>query len=164
MIYYHKGCAIEYAKEMAQTKKVLLMHGCNNIRAWGSGFVLALNKHWNRPMERYVRDHSCVLGDIQYVKVEENLWVVNAITQNGCGTDTIHHLDRHIETCPFKYDALISCCRKVQSDINLIEFNTNTEACVVMPKIGAGLGGGNWPVIARLIEDCITSDTYVCEL
>ncbi len=161
MIYYHKGCAIEYAKELALKNPVILMHGCNNIGAWGSGFVLAINKHWLSPRNRFLERSKIGfnLGEVDYVKVQSNLWVANCVTQNNCGVD--HLPGTSIETCPFKYDALVSCCLKVN---NAIKATKNPEVwSVVMPKIGAGLGGGNWTAISRLIEDCLETPTYVCE-
>ena len=93
---------IEYLKDDATQPKadngnaILLIHCCNDIGAWGAGFVLAINKRWSTP-EAHYRDWSVgrspgvnppfALGNVQVVQVEQRLFIGNMIGQHGIGPD-----------------------------------------------------------------------------
>ena len=74
---------------------------------------------------------SRTLGEIQCVKINDNLSVVNMIAQRGVSWMN--------ESPPIRYDALEKC-------LNQIEIKE-----VHMPRIGCGLAGGNWNEIEKII-------------
>lgn len=65
----------------------IITHICNDIGGWGKGFVLALSKKWKIPEEAYRQWHRSQedfqLGMVQFVKVEEDIYIANMIGQHG---------------------------------------------------------------------------------
>lgn len=122
---------------------MVLVHVCNDVGGWGAGFVLALSRRWKSPEREYrawakASDGSFVLGAVQFVEVEPEMWVANLIGQHGT---------RHTEEGPpVRYDAI----RKGLGTV--AEFATRNGASVHMPRIGAGLAGGDWSTIEGIIE------------
>ena len=97
------------------------------------------------------------LGESQYVPVrdygnrlEEPLVVANMIAQHGNSTPTYRAVD---------YDALRRCLH------NLAGAAWFAGATVHMPRIGCGLGGGDWETVSAIIEDEINRiPVYVYDL
>jgi O-acetyl-ADP-ribose deacetylase (regulator of RNase III) len=122
-----------------------IIHICNNVGAWGAGFVMALRKQWPRAEAQYHAWYNAGpkipyplrLGHVQFVKVDEDLAVGNMIAQDGIG--------RHPTKPPIRYDALIDCLIVVR------EKAQKWNASVHLPRIGAGLAGGNWTIIEQLL-------------
>jgi len=132
----------------------IIMHVCNNCipGKWGSGFVLALSRKWSSPEDEYrkwsVTGKSCrqtfALGSVQFVQVEEDLFVANMIAQAGVG--------RRGGKIPLRYQALEQCLKKVY------DFAVAKGASVHCPyKMGADRAGGNWELIKEMIVSCICS-------
>lgn len=118
----------------------IICHVCNNIGAWGAGFVLALSRKWKEPEQDYrnwFKNGTPKLGDVQFSTVGEDLFVANMIGQHGCGWN--------IKIPPIRYDAVMQCLEKVA------EFAVKKNCSVHMPKIGCGLAGGTWDKIEPLI-------------
>ena len=114
----------------------LIPHICNDIGAWGSGFVLAVSKKWSEPEQVYRNALPVYLGDVQYVLVEAEIVVVNMMAQRG------------IQGPPPLVDyGWLSLCLE-----NVRRHAWKHNATVHMPKIGAGLGGGDWDVIKGIIQ------------
>lgn len=127
----------------------IIVHVCNDIGGWGKGFVVAISKRWKEPEESYRRwykdgdDTPFALGEIQFVSVEDDLWIANLIGQRG--------IRRSGGEPPVRYDAIRSGLRKVA------EFADEQSASVHMPRIGCGLAGGSWPQIELLIQETLIS-------
>lgn len=139
----------------------IIVHCCNNLGAWGSGFVVALSKKWPEPEGAYRRLFDSVkddpgkrtaagpfrrslLGSTQIVRVdgepgEHDIWVANVIGQDGV-IDPVHNPK------PLSYEALGCGLRHVA------DFARLHEATVHMPRIGCGLAGGSWAVVEGIIE------------
>jgi O-acetyl-ADP-ribose deacetylase (regulator of RNase III) len=121
----------------------LIVHCCNNIGAWGLGFVLALNKRWKEPHDAYIawsEDKSLFkLGEVQFVEVEKDIVVANMIGQHGIGS--------YGDKKPIRYDAIDEGLQKISKFA--LEHNYSIHA----PKFGSGLAGGDWKVIEELIID-----------
>ena len=127
--------------------KKLLIHVCNDIGAWGAGFVLALSRRWKEPERMYHQWHrrnkGFKLGKEQYVKVEPDIVVVNMIGQKDIRTKG--------GVSPIRYGAISRCLDKVAEAASL------NGASVHAPKFGAGLAGGSWPKIEAIIIDKLCS-------
>jgi O-acetyl-ADP-ribose deacetylase (regulator of RNase III) len=137
-INYVKGDA---TKPQSAGKKIVA-HVCNNIRAWGAGFVLALSKRWKMPEERYRSSESSLeLGTVQFIPVTEDVIVANMVAQEG--------LKRRSTDIPLRYESLRECLAKVADFAN---FNS---CSVHMPRIGCGLAGGEWYKVEKIIEDTL---------
>lgn len=119
---------------------VFIPHVCNDVGAWGAGFVLALSAKWREPEEVYRGQfklkQQCSLGDSHYVMVEAGrISVVNMIAQCGVG---------FLGSRPcIRYGALARCLGTLALEANGFE--------VHMPRIGSGLAGGDWEAIEALI-------------
>lgn len=146
----------------------IIAHVCNDIGAWGRGFVLSLSQRWPMPELAYRRwyqeqerllvlpDHSgkvlrkpLRLGEVMYVPVVsdnpsvEKLYVANMIGQQGI-------MARNgVE--PIRYDALRTCLGDVAS------FAIKESASVHMPRIGCGLAGGKWETVEEIINSTLVA-------
>ncbi len=133
----------------------IIVHICNDIGGWGKGFVMAISKRWKEPELKY-RDwfktkESFELGQVQFVKVENEIWVANLIGQHKINKDENGN-------APIRYDAILSGLELVG------KFAIEKNATVHMPRIGCGLAGGNWNEIEPLIEKTLMTngiETYV---
>lgn len=123
----------------------LIAHICNDIGGWGRGFVTAISRRWREPEARYRAwargddPQPFALGEVQFVAVEPDLWVANLIGQHG--------VRRRGGDPPIRYEAVRAGLRRVAA------FALEQAAAVHMPRIGAGLAGGDWAVIAAIIEE-----------
>ena len=125
----------------------IIVHVCNDIGGWGKGFVVAISKRWKAP-EKQFRDwfasgEGFDLGEVQFVKVEDDLWIANLIGQhkirrNGSGKP------------PVRYEAIESGLEKVS--IKALELG----ASIHMPRIGCGLAGGKWEMIESIIDKTLS--------
>lgn len=117
----------------------LIVHCCNNVPAWGSGFVVALSKRWDAPERKYREWGEYRLGSIQFVRVVDDVWVANIIGQDGVGIgqDGIP---------PVRYEAL----RK--GFAQAARWCRDRGATAHMPRIASGLAGGDWALVEQLIE------------
>jgi O-acetyl-ADP-ribose deacetylase (regulator of RNase III) len=149
-INYIKGDA---TNPQGEGKKIIC-HICNDVGAWGAGFVLAVSKKWIAPEITYrnenVRDLK--LGDVQFVSVEDDIIVANMIAQRGVGYDFSSGRP------PIRYNALHMCLVKVN------DWACKIGATLHMPKIGCGLGGGQWKIIEQIIQDVVSVDVTVYDL
>jgi O-acetyl-ADP-ribose deacetylase (regulator of RNase III) len=126
----------------------IIVHICNDIGAWGAGFVLAVSKRWKTPESEYKKLFKAKpypkLGYIQFVQTEEDIYVANLIGQR-------HIAPNKKGNPPIRYDAVELGLKK------LSEFAKSIGASVHMPRIGCGLAGGSWEKIEPLIEK------HICE-
>lgn len=125
---------------------VIIAHVCNDVGAWGSGFVLAISKRWKEPETQFRRWHKgtlldpppFALGEVQFVPVAATITIANMIAQHGIRSkDGIP---------PIRYPAL------GQALAILADEALRTGACVHMPRIGCGLAGGTWDRVEPLIQ------------
>ena len=121
----------------------MIVHVCNDIGAWGKGFVMAISNRWPEPESQYRKWHreketnDFGLGAVQFVQVEDDLWVANMVGQ--------HDVRPTKQGPPIRYDAVEECLGKVGDKA------LSLNATVHMPRIGCGLAGGKWEVIEPII-------------
>ncbi len=128
----------------------VIVHVCNDLGAWGRGFVLALSRRWPDPERRYRAWYRgeepgapFALGEVQFVEVEAALWVANLVGQHG--------IRRAGGRPPVRYEA-------IRAGLQLVaEFARATGASVHMPRIGAGLAGGRWEEIEVIVRAELTA-------
>lgn len=140
MIEYIKGDATR--PDTSDGKTHVIAHVCNNLNAWGRGFVLAISKRWAEPEKAYrsafQREELPALGEGQVVHVERNLFVANLIAQNGFASKKKPEV--------IDYVALEVC---------LNELAKLKPGHVHMPRIGCGLGGGTWDKVEPIIQSAL---------
>lgn len=158
------GDLIQLAKE---GKFDVIAHGCNCMSTMGAGIAPQMAKAFGCDrfeMELGGRDIN-KLGNIDYqtfVLGEKTIWsledaknnrnepeltVVNAYTQYNYGRN---HKDG--ATAPFDYEAFTLCMRKINSIFG--------GKHIGLPKIGAGLAGGDWDRIEKIID----AELWFCEV
>lgn len=118
----------------------IIAHCCNNIGAWGAGFVLAISKRWDKPEIDYLNLDNYLLGYAQYVEVETDITVVNIIGQEGISFKNGNP--------PIRYNAI------EKGFENIANFVKDSSTSIHMPRIGCGLAGGNWLIMEKIIEKC----------
>jgi O-acetyl-ADP-ribose deacetylase (regulator of RNase III) len=120
----------------------IIVHVCNDVGGWGKGFVMAISKRWPEPEKQYREwfksKEGFLLGEVQFVQVESELWVANLIGQHKINQDESGNP-------PIRYDAILKGLNKVQV------FAAKLGASIHMPRIGCGLAGGTWDKIEPLI-------------
>jgi O-acetyl-ADP-ribose deacetylase (regulator of RNase III) len=123
----------------------IIVHVCNDIGAWGRGFVLAISKRWSEPERRYRAWHAgkegqpFALGEVQLVQVSESVWVANLVGQRDIRESN--------GAPPVRYDAIRTGLQKVALEARRL------QASVHMPRIGCGLAGGDWEVVGKIVEE-----------
>jgi O-acetyl-ADP-ribose deacetylase (regulator of RNase III) len=135
MLTYVKGDATQ---PQGDGRKIIV-HCCNDRGAWGSGFVVALSRRWPEPEAKYRSCPQYHLGDIIWARVEDDIWVANLIGQHRTGFDEFGYP-------PIRYDAILQGLRRIGEICDPI------NASVHMPRMGAGLAGGNWSIIELIVE------------
>lgn len=138
-----KGDLLQLARE---GQFDLIVHGCNCFCTMGSGIAKQIHEEFP---EAYNADLKTKKGDItklgNFSMIEINSWnhpeieypflIINLYSQFGYGTDRIR----------IEYDALSLGLKK----LNTLYPNKK----IGLPKIGAGLAGGDWNRIKNIIED-----------
>ena len=125
-------------------EKTIIVHICNDIGVFGAGFVVAIGKRYPIAKTSYLGWAKAgnlggvkfELGEVQFVKINDTLWVANMIAQKGIGFRN---------GPPIRYEALDAALEKVAN------FAKNEKALVMGPRFGSGLAGGNWEVIEAMI-------------
>ena len=127
----------------------IIIHCVNDVGAWGAGFVLALSRKWREPERQYRLWYQSgeldgvpfELGKVQMVKVTSDIFVANLIGQHGIRRRSGDGLP------PVRYEAIRQGLARVRQHAMTL------KASVHMPRIGAGLAGGDWRVIEQIIVD-----------
>ncbi|AFD27871.1 MULTISPECIES: macro domain-containing protein [Deinococcus] len=135
----------------------VIVHLCNDVGAWGKGFVLALGHRYPAARQQYrawAQGHDALpfaLGQVQFVTVQPYLHVAHLIGQHG-----IARKDRKPQEPPIRYEAVREGLGRVR------DFAQQQQASIHMPRIGTGLAGGDWTVILGLIEaELLAADLQV---
>lgn len=127
----------------------IIVHVVNDIGKWGKGFVLSLSSKWPNTKQDYLDwfdgrldAFPFALGNVLYTKVGNGIIVAHIIGQHG--------IKSKYNPNPVDYYAI----RCGLADIAFITYLNRSS--IHMPKIGAGLAGGDWNIIERIIENEIT--------
>jgi O-acetyl-ADP-ribose deacetylase (regulator of RNase III) len=124
----------------------IIPHCCNDQGYWNAGFVKALSRRWPQPERAYRRwangqeAFPFALGAVQFVRVAAGLCVANIIGQSGIRTRNASSLP------PIRYEAVRVGLERVR------ELALTHKASIHMPRMGAGLAGGDWALISEIIE------------
>ena len=126
----------------------IIVHVCNDIGKWGKGFVLAISKRWKQPEVNYKAAYTDTtpfpaLGDVQFIKVADDITVANLIGQHGIKRTNSK------STPPIRYPAI------KQGLESVARYALDHRGTVHMPRIGCGLAGGQWKEIEPIIEEIL---------
>jgi len=129
----------------------VIVHCCNNLGRWGAGFTAHLSKRWPSLKAAYVAWYKrqsgsgevtapMGLGEVQFVKVEDDLWVANLIGQHGVGMGSDGRP-------PIRYEGI------KKGLAHVCRFAGIHGTSIHMPKMGAGLAGGHWGNVEQLVKN-----------
>lgn len=141
MIYYKKGNLLE-------STETIIIHQVNCQGKMNSGVAKAIREAYPKVYTDYLglEVSSLLLGCVQYVEVD-NKTIVNLFGQDNYLPRTVRNTS---------YDALEEGFRKIKRDL---------KGNLAIPKIGCGLGGGDWRIVSAIIETVFDDrDVIVYEL
>ena len=118
----------------------IIVHGCNAQGVMGAGVAKALKEKYPDMFEKYAQDifvRGYSLGVVSWY-YNSPLIIASGITQDFYGKDGKKYVN---------YDAVDIVMKCVFSCASRVDFPVH------MPKIGAGLGGGDWKIIEAIIEN-----------
>lgn len=116
----------------------IFAHGCNCQRCMGAGIARLVKEIWPEAWQADMatKKGSEKLGTCGYVWTSGR-WIVNAYTQDKFGGGKVRA----------DYQAIESCFKDIAAFMREKGLKKLT-----IPKIGAGLAGGDWNVIGPIIE------------
>jgi len=162
MIILQKGNILDALKD---DRIGAIAHGVNCSGGFGSGIAGQIAQQYPEVREAYLKKYNdgkiyspygWFLGDIQPVKVQveqppfviggppranhkpyyETKYIINCATQKNYGSDGTQYVD---------YGAIRDCIQSLKL------FSNNNFSNLAIPKIGTGLGGGDWETIENII-------------
>lgn len=147
---YH-GDIVEYFDIVKDSSNPhILIHGCNCAGKYNSGVAKSIRETFPIAYESYNEFFTKSKGDVQigdmnFVKIGETGIILNAFTQETYGRDkNIVYVD---------YIALKHILLQVAA-----LFPNYT---IILPRIGAGLGNGDWNIISKIIEESLKNRFYL---
>lgn len=137
----------------------VIAHGCNCHGVMGSGVAKQVKnlypeafKEYHELCSRYAP--AKLLGRAQLVKVTDDLYIANLFTQQDFGSfGNTRYVDYNA------IDTAFSTLRGLMFDEELA---MGKDLELHIPKIGAGLGGGDWDIISRKIDVALKPREATC--
>ncbi len=126
----------------------VIIHGCNCFCTMGAGIAKTIKKEFPPAFEAdctTLRGDEGKLGTISFAKIQltnTNFTIINAYTQyhwSGSGVKA-------------NYDAIRAAFKEVKTKFSGLRIG--------YPAIGAGLAGGDWAIIAAIIEEELAGEDH----
>ncbi len=137
MLIYKQGNIFESGEKF-------LAHGCNCKKSMGAGIAKQVRERYPNA---YKADQATIWGDknklgsFTFGIEEDGVMVFNAYTQFDYS-----RTHRCVD-----YGALEKAINKIAQTVKIITV-TEGAAALAMPKIGCGLGGGDWNIVSGILE------------
>ena len=134
-----KGDAIKLLQENPD-KYFGLAHGCNCFHTMGAGIAAQIAKTWKMVAKRdeeWACGDPSKMGKYTVVPIGKGRYIFNLYTQ--------YHFHRRLK--PVSYEAIGSAFTLLNSNYK------NETKKLLIPQIGAGLAGGDWPLIEYIIDN-----------
>lgn len=143
---------IEYRKgNLLDVKEGVIIHGCNLQGVMGAGVAKAIKEKYPKCFDEYKKylflTESVTLGEFSTYEASPHLVIENLLTQINYGRDP---RVRYVS-----YDA-------ISYGFKALNKKHSETVPFYFPKIGAGLGGGNWEVIEKIIESECPRRQLIC--
>ena len=133
---------IEFVKgDIFTTDFEVIAHGCNCAGGFGAGIAAVIARIHPNARSEYLKKfkkEGWTPGQVQMVAIGNNKFIAN------CGTQK-HYLPRGRDL--FEYEAFKDVCKTLKK--HCLEKNLR----LALPKIGAGLAGGDWNRILKIMEE-----------
>jgi O-acetyl-ADP-ribose deacetylase (regulator of RNase III) len=126
----------------------VIIHGCNCFNVMGSGIAKQIKKIFPEAYKEDLltkRGDKNKLGNYSSISVERNGFlfsVVNAYTQYNYGYGL-----------QVDYEAVREVFKRIKNDFHGLKIG--------YPKIGAGLGGGDWNIISKIIDEELYDENHI---
>lgn len=149
-----KGDLLKLGKE---GKFDVIVHGCNCQGDMGAGIAAQIKKQF--PQAAQIDLPDAMPGTIAHVRVKD-LVIVNAYTQihyDGKPHPTYGIVQNKIERVN---DTELNRYEFIRSAMHQIKISFGGKK-IGVPMIGAGLAGGDWNVIEKIIEEELGEDVTV---
>lgn len=133
MIKYVEGDLFEAAED-------IIAHGCNCRNGYGSGVAYTMSQRYPKAKSLYHEkydEEGWELGEVQFVLQNDGKYIANCATQDAFMPRGYRHVN---------YDSVEECMEKVK------RFAKEKGLSIAIPKIGAGLAGGDWHTIEAILE------------
>ncbi len=131
------------ALKVSEGKNTVIAHVVNDLGLWGAGFVVPLGEKYPLAKSKYLSllkmiKGDLLLGQIQIVPIADKVTVCNMFAMRGVRSKS--------NPVPLDYGLLEKCLStlRVWAEKNEIDI-------IQVPKIGAGLAGGNWNKVLELL-------------
>lgn len=137
-IIYREGNVLECAEPW-------ILHGVNCQGVMGSGVAKAIRAKYPSAYAVYKvweDQNGLELGGVTFAEQADGKTIFNGLTQNFYGRDGKCYVD---------YTAIREVIEAID---DYAAKHVEYMPSVAMPKIGAGLGGGDWNFISTIIEEC----------
>lgn len=120
-----------------------ILHGCNAKGVMGSGVAKIVKERFPKAYDEYAQwcYKGFRLGQVLIVPTNGK-FIINAVTQQNYGK-----VAEQLGPNPKRYVSY-DAVAEIMNNLNL----TLSGSVIAMPTIGASLGGGDWNVIAAIIE------------
>lgn len=134
------------------SKAKIIAHGCNNHGVMGAGIARTVREKYPETYADYQKYCAEAGGPIDallgttHIFSENGRTIFNMITQ---GFDDLDGTGRHVS-----YDSIAKCFEEANRMVHCRDHG------LAIPMVGAGLGGGKWPVIFQIIKS-VTPDITV---
>jgi len=161
-IIYVNGDATQPIDIPGQGKQAkIIVHICNDINAWGRGFVLSLSKRWPTISQVYHTNNQTLGTNQPLIIVNEDTCVCNMIAQHGIRSK----FTNNDEIPPIRYEAVRSCLSLLVEYIKKSKrdgewFSKFDTVVAHMPRIGCGLAGGQWAEIEKIINETLVANRF----
>ncbi|MFC1516864.1 macro domain-containing protein [Thermodesulfobacteriota bacterium] len=126
----------------------VIIHGCNCYCTMGAGIARVIKNEFPEAYEadcKTEKGSKSKLGSYTYATVDRDshrITVINAYTQ--------HHYQG--EGVKANYEAIRSVFESIKKDFS--------GKRIGYPKIGAGLAGGDWTIISKIIDDALEGENH----
>lgn len=146
---------IEYKKgDLLDVTSGCIVHSVNMQGVMGSGVARAIKQQYPLAYTSYRKAYELgklKLGYVDWVLVADGLFVANCVGQYFYGTDGKRYTNYAALAVAF-YDVIeqMRICNDLYPD---------SDTTINFPKIGAGLGGGDWAIIEQIINDSDPTDS-----
>ncbi|WP_324282644.1 hypothetical protein VKI22_03590 [Cyanobacterium aponinum UTEX 3221] len=135
-------------EDVLSVEKGIIVHQVNCKKVMGAGLAKQLSEKFPQIRKKYLAKENWNLGDTQFVKIHNELFVCNLAGQFDYGRKRKLYTD---------YGALQIGFKKV----NLFALKNNLD--IFLPYfLGCGLARGHWDIVYSLIDYYLNSPSYDC--
>ena len=124
----------------------ILVHGCNCFHTMGAGIAKQIKEKYYDAYKAdllTIKGDKTKLGSYSILSINDNQYIINAYTQ-------YYYFGKR----PINYVALRDVFKLINKNFKNLKIG--------IPKIGAGLGKGNWNIIKSIIEEESTNNKIIC--